>query len=187
MTNDGILICPQKQHLESYATALARGFSPNTLRPEETVEELKRLREDPELLLASMDDLNAEGPPIILPDGRKVDRLPSIRRFIWDGEFCGIISLRWPKDGGPLPDHVPGHVGYAVVPWRWGKGLATRALAELLALAPSYGLAAVEVSCSPDNPASIRVIEKNGGILTGQSENGALFHKHPALQYRITL
>src|SRR2546430_6881442 len=30
-----------------------------------------------------------------LPDGSVVPRLPGYRKWIWDGEFCGVIGFRW--------------------------------------------------------------------------------------------
>lgn len=56
-----------------------------------------------------------------------------------------------------------GHVGYAVVPWRRGEGLASAALVAMLPEAKSVGLNYIEVTTSPDNQASVRVIEKAGG------------------------
>ena len=165
-----VLLRPEQEHLKSYDAALATGWSPNTLRPEAAAEERARIAEAPEALLNGFEDPEAAGPPVILPDGSTVSRLPSIRRFIWQDGFAGVISLRWTKDGGPLPETCSGHVGYGVVPWRRREGLASRALKEICALAPRYGLRRMELTTDPDNLASQKVITSAGGVLLRRFE-----------------
>ena len=181
------LILPDSTHLDSYADALGRGWSPNNLRPEAAEEELRRVQTAPAEVLQTMEDTEAVGPLVKLPDGREVDRLPGIRRFIWDGEFCGVCSLRWPRDGGELPEHVTGHIGYAVVPWKQGMGYATIALGELVALAPGYGLKFVDISTTPDNIASRKVITANGGRPLREYVMPVYYGGGSAIMYRIDL
>ena len=88
-----------------------------------------------------------------------------MRRWIWDNEFCGHISFRWKPGTEQLPPTCSGHIGYAVVPWRQGEGLASATLVTFLPEAKDVGLNYVQVTTRPDNPASIRVIEKAGGTL----------------------
>lgn len=163
-----VLLRPERAHLDAYDAALVTGWSPNNLRPEAAEEERARIVRDPDGLLASFEDVQGAGPPVTMPDGSVVARLPSIRRFIWQDGFAGVISLRWTKDGGPLPPTCLGHVGYAVVPWRRREGLASRALVEICALAPAFGLSEIDVTCGPQNEASRGVIEKAGGQLIGE-------------------
>jgi len=87
-----------------------------------------------------------------------VPRLPGFRRWMWDGAFCGSIGLRWQPGTSELPPHVLGHVGYAVVPWKRGRGYAKRALALMLIEARGAGLTFVYVTARPDNVASHAVI-----------------------------
>ena len=159
-----ILLRPSADHLPAYDAALAKGWSPNNLRPEAAEEERARIVEAPQALLASFEDPEGLAGDVTMPDGTRVPRLPGIRRFIWDGDFAGVISLRWTKDGGPLPPTCLGHVGYAVVPWKRRQGLATRALREICAVALGYGLRQIEVTTEVDNVISQRVIEKAGGV-----------------------
>jgi predicted acetyltransferase len=122
-----------------------------------------------------MEDREAKGAPVTLPDGSTVARIPGFRRWLWDGEFCGSIGMRWQQGTAELPPHCLGHVGYAVVPWKHGKGYATAALRALLPEAKSIGLPYVEVTTDPDNIASQRVIEANGVMTaTVQGKSGML-------------
>lgn len=59
-----------------------------------------------------------------------------------------------------------GHIGYAVVPEFRRQGCATAILRQALAYAREpLGLRRVLVTCDDDNIGSIRVIERNGGVL----------------------
>jgi predicted acetyltransferase len=90
---------------------------------------------------------------------------------MWDGEFCGHISLRWREGTDALPPYVLGHVGYAVVPRKRGRGYATQALGMVLDEARGIGLGRLEITTDPDNEASRRVIEANGGRLVEEFVN----------------
>jgi predicted acetyltransferase len=56
-------------------------------------------------------------------------------------------------------------VGYAVVPWKRGRGYATKALRLMLDEAREVGLTRLELTTEPDNAASRRAIEANGDFL----------------------
>jgi predicted acetyltransferase len=149
--------------LPQYAAALAAGWSPDTER-DVSAEQLGRLRRDPAAFLA---ELTRQDGTIVTGDGSEMRRLPSRVYWIDDGEFCGVINVRFVPGSDELPDHVPGHIGYAVVPWKRRLGYATQALALLLPVAGDVGLHHVVVTCDDDNEASRRVILNNGGIRTG--------------------
>lgn len=182
------LVVPSLVYLDAYADALKRGWSPDNVRLEEAArEELARIEADPTAFVAWLDDREAKSGPITLPDGSQVARLPGYRRWMWDGEFCGSIGIRWQPGTAALPAHCLGHIGYAVVPWKRGRGHATRALALLLPEARKEGLDYVELTTDPDNLSSQKVITANGGVLVKR------FHKDPAygdveaLLFRIDL
>jgi predicted acetyltransferase len=84
-----------------------------------------------------------------------------------DSEFCGAINLRYVPGSDDVPDYVSGHIGYAVVRWKQRRGYATRAVALILPVARDVGIKRLEITCDEDNEASRRVIERNGGVLTG--------------------
>ena len=181
------LVWPDATHLPSYVDALRRGWSPDNLRPEAAAEELARIEVDAAGFLAEQVDREAKGPPVELPDGSTVPRLPGYRRWMWDGEFCGTIGFRWQPGTTDLPPHCLGHIGYSVVPWKRRRGYATRALAELLADVRSEGLAFVELTTDLGNVASQRVIEANGGALVERFRKPAAYGDAESLRYRITL
>jgi predicted acetyltransferase len=181
------LVRPGPEHLASYVAALERGWSADNERGVEAArEELSRIQADSAAFLASMEDREAKGPPITLPDGSAAKRLPGFRRWLWDGEFCGSIGLRWQPGITALPPHCLGHIGYAVVPWKQRHGYAKSALRLILPEAKAAGLPYVEITTDPDNIASQRVIEANGGILVEHFIKPQQFGCKPGVRFRIT-
>ncbi|WP_084608376.1 GNAT family N-acetyltransferase [Nisaea denitrificans] len=181
------LLKPSMDQIPAYVDALERGWSPDNLRPETTQEQLSRISKDAALFVSGLDDPTAKAGPIRLPDGSEVPRLPSIRRWLWDDEFCGHIGLRWKPGTEDLPPTCSGHIGYSVVPWRQGEGLATAALIAFLPEAHAFGLKYVDITTSPDNPASIRVIEKSGGSLLRSYTAAKSLGGHATLLFRVSL
>ena len=165
------LVEPSLERLPGYVAALETGWSPSAIR-DLSGKHLGAIRDDVEAFLSDL--TRHEGGTVTLADGTLAPRLPGRVFWIWDGEFCGSINLRFVPGTLDLPTHVSGHVGYAVVPWKWRRGYATRALALLLPLAHELGLPRVLVTCDTGNVASRRVIEANGGIAAG--ERTALDH-----------
>jgi predicted acetyltransferase len=74
-----------------------------------------------------------------------------------------------------------------VVPWKQRLGYATAALAQLLPEAKSIGLPFVELTTDPENIASLRVIQANGGILVEHFTKPPQFGNKPGLRFRIAL
>ena len=181
------LVWPSSDHLPSYVEALERGWSPDNLRPEAALDELERIAADPVRFLAGLVDREAKGPPIQLPDGTTAVRLPGYRRWMWDGEFCGAIGFRWQPGTSALPPHVLGHIGYAVVPWKRGRGYATRALGLLLEDVRHEGLEYVELTTEVTNLASQRVIEANGGVVVERFLLPPQFGSKEDIRFRIFL
>lgn len=82
---------------------------------------------------------------------------------IVDGMYAGRIAIR--HELNDVLKIVGGHVGYDTRATFRGRGIATRMLAEALPIARALGLKRVLLTCDDTNIASIRVIEKNGGVL----------------------
>jgi predicted acetyltransferase len=182
------LVWPSTEYLPGYVAALARGWSPDNVRGETvTREHLERIARDPEAFVASLVDREAKGEPIRLADGSTVPRLPGFIRWMWDGEFCGSIGFRWQPGTEALPPHCLGHIGYAVVPWKQRRGYATSALREMLEDARAEGLRYVEITTTPDNLASKRVIEANGGLFVEEFTRPASLGGGPEVRYRVNL
>jgi predicted acetyltransferase len=84
-----------------------------------------------------------------------------------DKTILGALSIRH-----RLNDHlrhIGGHIGFVIRPEAWGHGYATQMLALGLEEASQMGHDRVLLTCAKENLASARVIEKNGGRLTGES------------------
>jgi len=182
------LVRPSLRFLPGYVDALERGWSADSARAETaSKEELALSAADRDHFLSTQADREPQGETVTLPDGSKVPRLPGYRRWLWDGEFCGLINLRWQPGTQSLPPHCLGHIGYAVVPWKQRRGYATAALCQFLPFAKEEGLSYVEITTDPQNLASQRVIEANGGVLHERFVKPPQFGSTPGLRYRIAL
>lgn len=182
------LVWPSDEYLPGYTEALERGWSPDNTRPEAAIrEQLEQIAADPAAFLREMVDREAKAPPIVTASGATVPRLPGYRKWMWDGEFCGSIGIRWQRGTNALPAHCLGHIGYSVVPWKRNRGYATAALRALLPEARAEGLAYVELTTDPQNLASQRVILANGGVLVEHFVTGPEHRHKEQLRFRIDL
>lgn len=181
------LVWPDGRYLAGYMHALQQGWSPDNLRPQTALDELARIAEDPERFVLEQVDREAKGPAITLPDGKTVPRLPGYSMWMWDGEFCGSIGFRWQHGTTELPSYCLGHVGYSVVPWKRGRGYATRALQLLLPHAREERLAHIELTTDASNVASRRVIEANGGIVVERFYKPKGYGGAESIRFRIAL
>lgn len=181
------LVWPALPFLPGYTAALDRGWCPDTVRDAVRLEELEQIAIDPAGFLARQVDREGSGPPVVLPDGTSIRRLPGYNCWIWVGEFCGRIGFRWQPGGSTLPPQVLGHIGYAVVPWKRGRGYARQALALLLPQVKAEGLTYVELITDPDNLPSQRVITANGGRVIERFQEPAAYGGAEGVRYRIDI
>lgn len=188
MKKRSVLRTPTLTTLLDCAQALARGWTPDTLRGRSAaIARMARISADPAQYLAELTGSSLGEDMIELPDGSLAPRLPSRTRWIWSEGFAGQISLRWRPGATDLPPTCLGHIGYAVVPWRQGEGLATHALFEMLQDARDLDMPWVEVTCKATNGASRRVIEKCGGLFIEQFTPPAALGGGKTLRFRIPL
>lgn len=81
-----------------------------------------------------------------------------------DGEMVGALDLR-----SIDRENLSVECGYAIATSHWGKGITTKAVALMLHFAfCDLGMEVVRSSCLSRNPASARVLEKNGFRETGE-------------------
>lgn len=100
-------------------------------------------------------------------DGRELGDLVPATNFwiILDNEYVGRMSIRhelndWLRNYG-------GHIGYEVKLSARRRGVATKALALALDYCrDDLNLSEVMLTCDDKNIASIKTIEKNGGLLS---------------------
>ena len=130
------LIKPTLDTLPSYRDALERGWSPDNTSDAAIARELDAIARDSAGFIALSEDLEAKGVPIILPE-----------------------------QGEALPPTCLGHIGYAVPPWKRGRGYASRGLAMLLMEVRAFPLKFVTITTALDNDISQKVIVANGGRL----------------------
>jgi predicted acetyltransferase len=91
--------------------------------------------------------------------------VPSTFLFAFvEPRIVGRVSIRHTLN--PFLERVGAHIGYAVVPEFRRKGYTTEILRQALGIAGErLGLDRVLVTCDDGNVASMRTIEKNGGVM----------------------
>lgn len=179
---------PCRAFLPGYVAALESGWAPSNIAGERLrLAHLATIAEDADAFLAGLHDPDAKGPPIVLEDGTTVPRLPGWTRWIDDGSFAGFVNFRWQKGTEALPPHVSGHLGYGVIPQKRGRGIAAAALGLALGEARAVGLRHVTLTADPSNAASVRVIERNGGIVVGRGVEPAAHGGREIVRFRIDL
>lgn len=182
------LIKPDLEHLPAYSDALLRGWSPDNVRGPITARaHLDAIEKDAAAFVEGLEDREAKAGDLTMPDGSKVRRLPGFVRWIWDEGFAGTVGFRWRPGDNTLPPYVLGHVGYAVVPWMRGRGLATAGLKLMMPLMRAEGLAYVELTTDPANLASQKVITSNGGYLLERFNKPEAYGGGETLRWRIDL
>jgi predicted acetyltransferase len=95
---------------------------------------------------------------------RSEEHIPKTHLWaISDAQFVGRISIHHALNDALRASG--GHIGYDTLPSLRGRGLATEMLRQAMPVARALGLTDVLLTCDDTNAASIRVIEKNGGVL----------------------
>jgi predicted acetyltransferase len=109
--------------------------------------------------------LEAQRDPVRLPPGW----VPNTELWVEDGAGEIVACVRLRLQLTPALEVEGGHIGYDVRPSFRRQGFGTAALRLVLPEARRLGLLRVRLTVDADNLASVRVIERNGGILSGQA------------------
>jgi len=105
--------------------------------------------------------------------------IPRTTWWLVDGdEYIGTAWMRH-----VTPDRLldaGGHIGYEIRPSKRGCGYGKLILKLMLEKAREAGDSSVVLLCNEDNPASMKIIEANGGVLVGERatdrKKGAVRH-----------
>lgn len=144
----------------SYIEALHEGFRRGA-GDAKTPEEIQEIEQG---FQAYIDEIHApKTGTFTLPNGDEIKRVPDETLWlICDDIFIGEVSFR--LELSAFLEQYGGHVGYGIRPSLQGRGYATRALEMIRERAAQKGMDQLLLTCSPDNPASEKVIVKNGGV-----------------------
>lgn len=83
--------------------------------------------------------------------------------IVEDGEVAGLCSITRP------PEHGVIDIGYGIAPSRRRRGIATRAIGEIVAWARAAAhVSAITAETAIDNFASQQVLARNGFVRTGE-------------------
>ncbi len=159
------LVRPHVRYLPSFAAALAREcWLEDEVVRSEARRALRQLDSDPDAFLARL-DMGASSTAPLWADDSLLARTRAFTLWIWDGEFCGSIELRWYRGRCERPLRIPARIGYSVVPWKHHRSCATFALKTMLAEASELNMESVELLASWDDLASQVIITRCGGVL----------------------
>lgn len=179
-----VLTTPTLEGLAGYEDALERGWSPDPRRMGDAAyiaAELADVRRNRAGYLGKILGHAAPG------QAADANALINHAFWIWDGAFAGKADLRYIPATGGVPDSVPGHVGYSVVPWKQGRGYATAALLALMGIAREKGLGELRILCNVENLASKAVIEKVGGEVEHVGPHPSDRAEQVKVQYRMRI
>ncbi len=103
--------------------------------------------------------------------------------IVADGDMIGAVEL-----GAVDYEKCSVRCDYGIASSHWGKGITTRAVALALHYAfCELGMEIVHSACLKRNPASARVLEKNGFQETeGFIYNSSKFENEPARRFQLT-
>jgi predicted acetyltransferase len=154
-------------YMASYVEALHEGYSRDNLRSE-SPGEIAQIEREPEWFVRLV---NTPPHHVVLPDGTLAPRVPATEFWWVEGAtFLGSVGIR--HELSELLETWGGHIGYAVRPSARRQGHASAMLAGALDyVRANLPLERVMLTVELRNEGSIRVIEKNGGVLRDEVDN----------------
>jgi predicted acetyltransferase len=117
-----------------------------------------------------------------LPKWLLKQTVPTTKFFLLEEgspKILGVIDVRH-RLNDYLLNNPGGHIGYAVAPSERRKGYATEQLRLALEKCREMGIGPVLITCHKENIASVKVIQKNGGVLEDErvSKEGKVFQRY---------
>lgn len=148
------LVKPHKKYLSSYVEAIEEGFPIGGCSDDYIF-----VRDN-----FSKHIKNILKPREIWNDGIYRDDVPFERYWIIENDiFVGNLILR--EEMTDFHEILGGNLGYRIRKGFCGRGYATKALYFALEICKKKKMNEILITCNDDNFPSIRVIEKNNGIL----------------------
>jgi predicted acetyltransferase len=175
-----ILDLPSMTVFDSYIKALKEGFyrGNEAVKTENEIHEIQRNFEN------YLFSLNEQGSGFYTtPSGESFQKVPY--ETLWlthDDTFIGEVSFR--HELNEMLKNFGGHVGYGIRPSLSGQGLATIALKLTMERAKNMGISELLLTCTAENSASRRVIEKNGGVFIDVS-NKSYGYKEICQRFKV--
>ena len=170
------LVKPSVEYMGSYIAA-CREYAEAGL---EVYDDFHGENPTPELIKNLLLRYENESRGIGLPEGW----VPSSTFWLVDeDEYIGAGNIRY-----ALTEQLKkfgGHIGYEIRPSKWEHGYGTLQLKLLLSESAKLGIRNALVTCSAENVASARVIEKNGGLRIDCISNIVDGHERMTCRYRI--
>jgi predicted acetyltransferase len=148
------LIKPNKKYIKSYVKTIREGFP------------IGGCNDDYIFVESNFDQhiKNIYRPRTIWNDGIYREDVPFERYWIIDNDiFIGHLVIR--EHMTDFHKLVGGNIGYRIRKGFYNHGYATKALRMALDICKNKSMSEILITCDDDNVASIRVIEKNNGIL----------------------
>ncbi|NMB96285.1 MAG: GNAT family N-acetyltransferase [Clostridiaceae bacterium] len=95
------------------------------------------------------------------------DRVKETELWLIESNECiGTVRIRHELNNNLV--NIGGHIGYGIRPSRRGRGYGKIILKLALDECKKMGILKVLITCSPDNIASKKIIEYNGGLLENE-------------------
>ena len=166
--NKVVLDLPSLSIFPSYIEALEEGHRMG-IGKAASEEEILEKKENPKNTIQNFNK-DKKGDTFESPDGSIFDCVPY--EHLWlskDDVFIGEVSFR--HELNEFLTGFGGHAGYGIRPSYENQGYGTLALKLLRERAYSMGIERLLITCSPDNPASEKIIVNNGGEFIDISDN----------------
>lgn len=154
MTSKLTLAKPHINYADSYNAMVNRSMTVEGGYPYNNIDQAR------ENFVEFVQELEDEAQGIDLPPD-----IPAQQTYFLCLDEIVIGEFRFRPQVDEPYEQFNGHIGYNLHPDYRGQGLGTQGLKLMLDIAREQGLDFVQIPIEGDNPASVRVVEKNAGTL----------------------